>query len=57
MKKGPKPPIRILNNFYWGPKTKIAKIFKKILGKKKNLNFVDLAYHFLHSKMKIEHIY
>jgi hypothetical protein len=27
------------------------------LGKKKNLNFVDLAYHFLHSKMKIEHIY
>ena len=34
--KGPKPPIRILNNFYWGPKTKNAKIFKKILGKKKS---------------------
>ena len=57
MKKGPKPPIRILNNFFWGPNTKIAKIFKKFLGKKKNLNFIDLAYNFLHSKMKIEHIY
>ena len=56
MKIGPKPPIRILNNFYWGPKTKIAKNFKRFLGKK-NLNFVDLAYNFLHSKMKIEHIY
>ena len=40
-----------------GPKTKISKIFKKIFGEKKSLTFQTQPPIFLHSKMKIEHIY
>ena len=53
MKKGQKPPIRILNSFYGGPKTKFSEQFRKT----KISQIVCLAYLFLYFPMKIEYIY
>ena len=56
-KKGPKPPICILNFFSRGTKDKNFDFFPKKFGETKISHFLDLAYHFLHSLIKIEHMY